>query len=39
MVRVRGEEGKSILREIHIEAIRSLEETVDNVIELSREAK
>ncbi len=39
MIGYREEEGKNILREINIEAIRSLEEAVDKVIELSRGAK
>jgi len=36
MIGYREEEGKSILREINIEAIRSLEEAVEKVIELSK---
>jgi succinyl-CoA synthetase beta subunit len=39
MIGYREEEGKNILREINIEAIRSLEEAVDKVIERSRGAK
>jgi succinyl-CoA synthetase beta subunit len=36
MIGYREEEGKNILREIDIEAIRSLEEAVEKVIELSK---
>ena len=39
MVGYREEEGKNILKEINIEAIRSLEEAVEEVIELSKGAK
>jgi len=39
MIGYREEEGKNILREINIEAIRSLEEAVEKVIELSKRGK
>lgn len=39
MIGYREEEGKNILREINIEAIRSLEEAVEKVIELSKRVK
>jgi len=39
MVGYREEEGKNILREVNIEAIRSLEEAVEKVIELSKRGK
>jgi len=39
MIGYREEEGKNILREINIEAIRSLEEAVGKVIELSKGEK
>jgi len=39
MVGYREEEGKNILKEINIEAIQSLEEAVEEVIELSKGAK
>jgi len=39
MIGYREEEGKNILREINIEAIRNLEEAVEKVIELSKRGK
>jgi len=39
MIGYREEEGKNILREINIEAIRSLEEAVEKVIELAKRGK
>lgn len=39
MIGYREEEGKNILREVNIEAIRSLEEAVEKVIELSKRGK
>jgi succinyl-CoA synthetase beta subunit len=39
MIGYREEEGKNILKEVNVEAIRSLEESVDKVIQIARGAK
>lgn len=39
MIGYREEEGKNILKEVNVEAIRSLEESVEKVIEIARERR